>query len=306
MVERIVHMFMEVLPRPLDEGIFVLGPDFGSEVRESLTGICNRHDMKANFAIQDVAKGTAHAVSCAGDHLEGEGIVVFADTLFYMDPGVDLSGADVVAWIKHVEDPSRFGVAVREGDRIVSLVEKPQELISTEALIGIYYVRDLTKLRTAIDYLFDAGLTGVGGEYQLTDAFDRMLKEDAVFRTATVTAWLDCGTIEALFDTTMEILSRERLPIPEASVKESVVIEPVFIAEGAVVERSVIGPNVSIEKGTIITESVLRESIVFSNATVDNAHLEGSLIGSSAIVSGSPIAINIGDHSTVAFGIPGD
>lgn len=306
MVERIVDMFMEVLPRPLDEGVFVLGPDFGPEVREALTRICKRHDMKAHFAIQEVAKGTAHAVSCAGDHLDGEGIVVFADTLFYMDPGVELSGADVVTWVKHVDDPSRFGVAVREGDRIVALVEKPQELISTEALIGIYYVRNLAKLRTAIDYLFEAGLTGVGGEYQLTDAFDRMLKEDAVFKTATVTAWLDCGTIKALYETTMEILSRERLPVPDASVKESVVIEPVFIAEGAIVERSVVGPNVSIEQGAVIKESVVRESIIFSDARVDNAHLEGSLIGSSATVSGSPTSINIGDHSSVAFSVRGE
>ncbi len=301
MVERIVDMFMEVLPRPLDEGVFILGPDFGPEVRHSLVQICDRHDMTAHFEVQDVAKGTAHAVSFAGDHLDGEGIVVFADTLFYMEPGIDLSDTDVVAWVKWVEDPSRFGVAVREGDRVVALVEKPQELISNEALIGIYYVKDLARLRNAIQHLFDEELMGVGDEYQLTDAFDYMLKQDAIFKTAGVTDWLDCGTIQALYETTMEIVAREKTPIPDSAVTESVVIEPVFIAEGARIERSVVGPNVSIENGASIKESVIRDSIVFSEASVNNAHLERSLIGNSAEVSGTPTSINIGDHSSIAF-----
>jgi glucose-1-phosphate thymidylyltransferase len=306
MVERIVDTFMAVLPRPLDEGIFILGPDFGTDVRDALSGICNRHGMKAGFAVQDVARGTGHAVACAGDRLEGEGIVVFADTLFYMAPGVDLSDADVVAWVKHVDDPSRFGVAVREGDRIVRLVEKPQELISTEALIGIYYVRELSALKRSIQYLFDNELTGAGDEYQLTDAFDHMLKDGALFRTASVSAWLDCGTIEALHATTMEIVAREKRPVPAESVFDSVVIQPVFVADGARIERSVIGPNVSIERGAVIRESIVKESIIFSGAIVDDAHLEGSLIGSNALVRGTPSAVNIGDHSSISFRVRTD
>lgn len=301
MVERIVDTFMDVLPRPLDEGVFILGPDFGPEVRDALRKICERHEMEAHFSVQSVARGTGHAVACAEDHLEGEGIVVFADTLFYMDSGVDLSDADVVAWVKHVDDPSRFGVAVREGDRIVRLVEKPKELISTEALIGIYYVKELKRLRESIQFLFDEELTGFGDEYQLTDAFDHMLKSDSVFKTATVTAWLDCGTIEALYETTMEIISREKPAVPDGTVSESVVIEPAYISKGARIERSVIGPYVSIEEGATVRESVVKETIIFSDATVDDAHLESSLIGSSAVVRGTPTAVNIGDHSSISF-----
>ena len=302
MVERIVDTLSEALPRPLTEGIFVLGPDFSSDVRSSLDSICDRHAMAAHHVVQEEAKGTAHAVACAGDHLEGEGIVVFADTLFYMDPGIDLSDADVVVWVTHVDDPSRFGVAVREGDRIVELVEKPKTLISTEVLIGIYYVRDLSMLREAIDYLFEHRLTGVDNEYQLTDAFDRLLKQDRIFKTASVTAWLDCGTIDALLATTIDILGRENPPIPEDSVHESVVIKPVFIAEGVSVEHSVIGPNVSLESGATLRRSVVRNSIVFSDGRVEGANLDHSLIGSSATVSGSPSSLNLGDHSSISPG----
>ncbi|MFQ5569532.1 MAG: sugar phosphate nucleotidyltransferase, partial [Rhodothermales bacterium] len=298
MVERIVDTFNRVLPQHLDEGVFVLGPDFGDEVRRQLTDICERHGLQAHFPIQEVALGTAHAVAAARDHLQGEGIVVFADTVFEMDPGVDLEGADVVAWVKHVDDPSRFGVAVREGDRIVALVEKPQELISTEALIGIYYVRDLAWLHRGITYLFENDLRG-HGEFQLTDAFDVLLKEGALFKTATVNEWLDCGTIESLMDTTMYLLAHEPGAERQGEVHNSVIHEPVFIGPGAKVTDSVVGPNVSIEAGVRLSGSVVRDSILFAHACVENAVLVHSLVGAHAEVRGRARRVNVGDHSVL-------
>lgn len=299
MVERIVDTFSAVLPRPITEGVFILGPDFGQEVKDALTDICERHGATAQFAVQSPALGTAHAVSCAGDHLDGEGIVVFADTLFFMEPGVDLADSDVVAWVKHVEDPSRFGVAVREGDRIVELVEKPKELISTEALIGIYYVKDLARLRKEIQYLMDNKVTGHGNEYQLTDAFDRLLKDGCIFRTANVTEWLDCGTIPALSDTTRFFIRDQQPAIPEGTVVDAIVHEPVYIGPGARIEGGEIGPETSIEAGARIKNSIVKHGIVFANATITDSNLTDSLIGQHATVEGFTGQCNIGDHSEI-------
>ena len=299
MVERIVDTFNSVLPTNLEEGVFVLGPDFGEEIYEQLREICNRHGMKASFGVQEKAEGTAHAVYCAGDHLEGDGIVVFADTVFYMEPGVDLSDADVVAWVKHVDDPSRFGVAVREGEKIVRFVEKPQELISNEALIGIYYVKDLSNLRGVIHKLMEDDVRGAGGEFQLTDAFDRMLTQGSLFKTASVTEWLDCGTIPALMDTTRHILDRESDDLHLGDIENSVVIDPVYVGPGARIVDSVVGPHVSVEAGAEITGSVIRGSIIFANAKVENAALEDSMIGRNAVVKPQPQRINVGDHSEI-------
>lgn len=298
MVERIVDTFNKVLPRNLDEGVFVLGPDFGAEVREELTAICERHGMKAHFGVQEQAQGTAHAVYCAEEHLSGEGIIVFADTLFDMEPGVDLEEADVVAWVKEVEDPSRFGVAVRDGEKITAFVEKPKELISREALIGIYYVKDLAGIRDVIDKLIEDDVRGHGGEFQLTDAFDRMLKAGLTFKTASVTEWLDCGTIPALMDTTRHILGKEDVQ-HEGTTKDSIIVDPVFIGQGATIENSVVGPNVSIEAGARIRNSVVRDSIVFSKAVVSNAVLSDSLVGQHATVDLGGRRLNVGDHSEV-------
>ncbi|WP_022835119.1 sugar phosphate nucleotidyltransferase [Salisaeta longa] len=298
-VERIVDTFAEVLPSPPDEGVFVLGPDFGQEIRDQLTQICEARDMSAHFAVQKEALGTAHAVGCAGDHLSGEGIVVFADTLFGITDDVSLGAADVVVWVKHVEDPSRFGVAVREGEEVVRLVEKPDEPISNEAIIGIYYVNDLSGLQREIQYLIDHDVRGKGDEFQLTDAFDRLLQDGKVFHTASVDAWMDCGTIPALLETTGRILERETDDLHQGTVHNSIIHDPVYIGPGATIDGAVVGPNVSVEAGATIKDSIVQDSIVFRKGRVENAVLHDSIVGRHATAKNTTGRVNIGDHSSV-------
>ena len=299
MVERIVDTFARVLPRRPTEAVYILAPDFGQAIKDQLTKLSHNTGVEPHFAIQDKAMGTGHAVYAAKEHLQGEGIVVFADTLFDMEPGVDLSDADVVAWVKKVEDPSAYGVAVRKGDRITDFVEKPETFISNEALIGIYYLRDLTQLRDQIKRLIDEDMIGKTGEYYLTDAFDLMLKADYIFKTASVTEWLDCGTIPALMNTTRYILSKEPEMKQNGNVKDSVVLEPAYIAPGARVTGSIIGPNVSIEEDAVVSNSVLKDTIVFAHASVNNVVLTNSMIGQFADVNEAPRQINVGDHSAL-------
>lgn len=299
MVERIIHTIAGVLPRELDEAVFILGPDFGEAVREQLSGICDRLGMKAAFGVQERPLGTAHAVAMAGDHLAGECIVVFADTLFEMDETPDLDASDAVLWVKHVDDPRRFGVVVKDDQgRITDFVEKPQEPISNEAIIGIYYIKDGQALGREIQYLIDHDITGAGREYQLTDALDRMLKAGQVFRTASVSEWLDAGTIPALKDTTKVILDKERSPEKQGTVENSIVIEPVFIGPDAVIKDSVVGPYVAVHGGAKVTGSVLKDSIVFADATIENSALDDAVIGHSAEVRRFAGSLNIGDHAT--------
>lgn len=298
MVERIVETFAGVMPRGFEEAVFILGPDFGDDVRRSLTAISERFGMAAHFTVQDRALGTGHAVLQAAEWLDGECVVVFADTLFGMDGTPDLD-ADAVIWVKEVDDPRRFGVVVKEADRITAFVEKPQEPISNEAIIGIYYVRDGAALRRALQHLMDHDVTGVGGEYQLTDALDRMLNEGQVFKTATVTEWLDCGTIPALMETTALVLDKAGEGRNEGTVENSTLIEPVFIGPGARVENAVVGPYAAVHGGAVVRGSVVRNTIVFDGATIEDAALDHSLVGQHAEVRGFAGTLNVGDHATV-------
>ena len=298
MVERIVETFAQAIG-DFEEAVFVLGPDFGDEVRDQLADICSRFGIEASFGVQATALGTAHAIAQAGDKLEGECVLVFADTLFTMDAAPDLD-ADAVVWVKTVEDPSRFGVAVKDdAGRITDFVEKPDTPISNEAIVGIYYVKEGERLGREIQYLMDHGVTGKGDEYQLTDALDRMLKDGATFKTAAVNEWLDCGTIPAIKSTTQIVLEHEGEARNEGTVENSQVIEPVFIGPGAVVRDSVVGPYAAIHGGATVTESAVRHTIVFADARIEGAALDGSMVGHHADVRGFAGTLNIGDHATV-------
>lgn len=299
MVERIVTTFSNVFPERLEEAVFILGKDFPQSINDELTAICEEHDLTVRFGVQEQKLGTAHAVYCAGKYLSGECISVFADTLFSMEEDVDLEGADGVAWVKHVDDPSRFGVVVRENGRITDFVEKPQEPISHEAVIGIYYIKEGDELKRQIEYLLENDIIGKGGEYQLTDAMDRMLKDGNVFKTASVTEWLDCGTIPALKNSTREYLEKEGRIADDADVVDSVVREPVYLGPGVRVEGSVIGPYTSIEEGAKVSNAVVQNSILFENSSVGDAVLDDSLIGRHASVHDQEQVVNIGDHSEI-------
>jgi len=294
-VERIVETFARTLDRTIDEIVYILGPDFGREIKETLTEMSKRHNAKATFRVQDVALGTAHAVFCAGEDLEGEVIIVFADTIFDSYEKVTVDDADSVIWLKEVEDPSRFGVAVHDGDTITDFVEKPSEPISNLAIIGVYYFKKGEDLKKEIQYLMDHNVTGHGDEYQLTDALDRLLKDGKSFKKATVDEWLDCGTLPAWLDTTGEILEKENHSFDEYD--NTTIHPPVYIGEGVEISNSEIGPNVSIEAGTKIKDSKIEKSIIQKNAQLTGCQLKGSTIGNSAEVVNATGEVHIGDHS---------
>ncbi|MEM6326977.1 MAG: sugar phosphate nucleotidyltransferase, partial [Bacteroidota bacterium] len=298
MVERIIETFAGALPTGFEEAVFVLGPDFGTEVERQLTEICERFGIVARFGVQSEPLGTAHAVAMAEEGLAGECVIVFADTLFTMDEAPSLD-SDAVIWVMEVEDPSRFGVVVKDGETISRFVEKPDTPISNEAIVGIYYVREGADLKREIEYLIANDVTGKGGEYQLTDALDRMLQNGSRFTTARVTEWLDCGTIPAIQDTTREVLAKDGENRKDGSVDNSTIIEPVFIGEGATVTDSVVGPFAAIHGGATVEGSRVANSIVFGDATVTDATLDDSLVGHHASVRGFAGTLNIGDHATV-------
>lgn len=294
-VERIVETFARTLDRTIDEIVYILGPDFGREIKETLKEMSERHDAKATFRVQDRALGTAHAVSCAEEDLSGEVIIVFADTIFDSKEKVTVDDADSVIWLKEVEDPSRFGVAVLEGDSITDFVEKPSEPISNLAIIGVYYFKEGEDLKREIQYLLDNNITGHGSEYQLTDALDRLLKDGKVFKKATVDEWLDCGTLPAWLETTGEILAKENHSY--GSYDDTRIIPPVFIGKDVKISGSTIGPSVSIESGSVIRNSEIKNSIIQSNASLSGCNLNGSTVGNHAELEDSSGEVHVGDHS---------
>src|SRR5205814_2014232 len=75
--------------------------------------------------------GQSPFVMYLGDNLLRDGIVELAEVFRSSEP-------DALILLTHVEDPSSYGVAELDGDRVVRLVEKPKDPPSDLALVGVY------------------------------------------------------------------------------------------------------------------------------------------------------------------------
>ena len=299
-VHRLVDDIASVCTDQIEEIGFVIG-DFGSEVEKELIEVAEKLGAKGRIFHQDEALGTAHAVICAQELLDGPVVVAFADTLFQADFKLDPE-VDGILWVKQIEDPSAFGVVkLNEDQEITDFVEKPETFVSDLAMIGIYYFKRAEELRTEINYLIDNKIIK-SGEYQLPDALRRLTEKGNRFKPGEVSEWLDCGNKDVTVHTNQRVLEYDLqrnlgLVHESAQIKESVIIEPCFIGEGVEINGSIIGPHVSIGRGSVINDSIVKNSILQKDVKVMNGLIKDSMIGNQAVYKRKTANLSIGDYS---------
>ena len=167
------------------------------------------------YVRQPEALGLGHAVNCAASLVGNEPFaVVLADDLLDHQPGVlkQLVGmyehyrSSVIAVEKILPSQSKsYGVVegISAGDRLTKLsgiVEKPepQNAPSDQGVVGRYIFtpsifQHIAKLKP-----------GAGGEYQLTDAIQSLLKLEAVYAYAYEGVRYDCGSKLGFLKATVE------------------------------------------------------------------------------------------------------
>jgi glucose-1-phosphate thymidylyltransferase len=299
-VERLVEDLIKVCSEPVDEIAFVIG-DFDESVRKKLKAIAESVGAKASIYQQEEALGTAHAILCAKDSLEGNVLVAFADTLFNASFKLDTT-QDGIIWVQKVADPSAFGVVnLGQDNSITDFIEKPKEFISDLAIIGIYYFRDGANFRKELEYLVENKIQK-GGEYQLTDALENMKNKGIRFVPGQVMEWLDCGNKDATVNTNaryLEYIKNEDLISESASIEHSVIIPPVYIADGVSIKNSIVGPHVSIGKECTIENSLVQNSIIQEDSTIKTANITNSMLGNHVFYEGRAQDISVGDYNII-------
>ncbi|MFO7942877.1 MAG: sugar phosphate nucleotidyltransferase [Anaerolineales bacterium] len=259
-------------------------------------------DLKVDYVRQEEMLGQSHALYLAREHLQGPMLMVFADTLLETDLSfLEEEESDIVAWVKPVPDPRRFGVAVVGEDGMVTrLIEKPKSMDNNLAVVGFYYFSQGELLVEAIEEQIEKDIK-LRGEYFLADAINIMLDEyDLKMRTEKVSVWLDAGTPEALLETNRYLLNHGHDNSEEAAQRGGVkVIPPVYVHPEAEVDASVLGPHVAIGPGCVIQGCVIQNTVIEKNSQVNHAALEGSLIGQNTKVNGEASSINIGDDCII-------
>src|SRR5262245_45865234 len=137
------HVLDRLLLLEPEEIICIVGY-LGDQIEAYLRG---RYSVPFSFVVQPEMRGQAHAIALTKGMVEGDALVMFADTLFEADfsplRNLRSEGIDGAIYVKEIEDPRRFGIAAIDDQGIATqLVEKPDDPISNLALVGIYYFAD--------------------------------------------------------------------------------------------------------------------------------------------------------------------
>lgn len=301
-VQKLAEDITKVCNEQPDEIAFIIGPTFGKEVEKMLVDVAATLNAKGSIFYQEEALGTAHAIMCAKECLDGKVVVAFADTLFKADFKMDIEQEGII-WVQKIDDPRMFGVVkVNDAGYITDFVEKPQEFVSDLAIIGIYYFKDGANLRKELQYLLDNNIRDKG-EFQLTNALENMKNKGIKFAPGKVTEWLDCGNKDATVYTNQRVLEfmkgEKSLRGANVKIENSTIIEPCYIGQNVVVTNSVVGPYVSLGDNTKVTSSVISDSIVQKNTLISNKVISKSMIGSFAEVSGKPADLSVGDYNII-------
>lgn len=299
-VQRLVEDIAKVCNDKIEEVAYIIGR-FGKETEDELIKVAESLGAKGSIYYQDEALGTAHAILCAKESLDGKVIVAFADTLFKADFKLNEDN-DGTIWVQKIEDPRQFGVVKVDANNVITdFVEKPQTFVSDMAIIGIYYFKDGKNLRNELQYLIDNDIKEKG-EYQLTNALENMKAKGIKFVPGKISEWLDCGNKDATVYTNqrvLEFIKNEKNVSSSAKIINSVIIEPCYIGNDAIIENSVVGPHVSVGNKTKITNSIVKNSIIQTNSEIVGSFIHNSMIGNFATVKTNAKDLSVGDYNTI-------
>lgn len=305
-VHRLVKDIAKVLNQPITEIAFVLGDPawFGDDVVSSLKALAKGIGAKASIYRQDKPLGTGHAIMCAEPSLSGPAVIAYADTLIRASFNLD-ADADAVIWTKKVANPEAYGVVkLNTQNHITELVEKPEKFVSDQAVIGIYYFKDVAVLKSKLQEVLNENIKH-GGEYQINDGILRMMADGKIFKTGTVDEWMDCGNKAVTLETNTKMLgflhtdASEKLVANTVQLENSKIIEPCYIGENTKLINSTVGPNVSIGANCILENTNVKNSLIQNQTSIKNANLDEAMIGNQVKYNGNFSKISIGDYSVL-------
>ena len=193
----IFHAIAKLKEAAIYDILIVTGKDHMGDV-VNLLGSGREFGVSFTYKVQDEAGGIAQALGLAEQFVGNDRMVVILGDNVFEDSIVPYvenfrkqeKGAKIL--IHQVPDPSRFGVPELQGDRIISIEEKPANPKSQYAVTGIY--------------MYDADVFGIiktlkpsaRGELEITDVNNAYIKTGNLTYDILQGWWTDAGTHESL------------------------------------------------------------------------------------------------------------
>jgi glucose-1-phosphate thymidylyltransferase len=264
--------------------------------------------VNLEYIVQEQQLGLAHAVGLCRPFVGDEPFCVFLGDNIFQDKMEALfadfmaSNVESAIALGEVTDPSRFGIAEIEDNRIARVVEKPKEPKSNLAIAGVYLFRPT---------IFDA-ISRIKpswrNELEITDAIQRLIDDGGIVRPYTLKGWwIDAGKPDSIILANQLVL--EDLPYAPAledksrilgtsevshrvilgqnsQVIDSVIRGPVIIGDNTIVRNSYIGPYTSLGDNVLVEGSEVEASIVMKNCQIRNipGRIDSSLLADNAQV----------------------
>lgn len=193
----IFHAVRKLSQAGLTDILIVTGKEHMGDV-VNLLGSGREMGVSFTYKVQDEAGGIAQALALAEQFVGGDQmVVILGDNVFEDDITHFVSnfkqqenGAKIL--IQEVEDPNRFGVPELEGDRILSIEEKPENPKSQYAVTGVYMYdhRVFDIIRTL--------KPSARGELEITDVNNAYIKRNELTFDILQGWWTDAGTHASL------------------------------------------------------------------------------------------------------------
>jgi glucose-1-phosphate adenylyltransferase len=243
----------------------------------------------------------------SGDHIYKMNYAALVDFHVAKEADVTIATLNVTR-----EEARRMGILAKDDDeRVTDFVEKPSDPPGTLASMGIYVFPRAMLAQVLLD---DSRRRDSSHDFG-KDLLPRMIqRESRVFAYPFEGYWVDVGTVEAYWQTQMDLLespppldlndrswiihtrSEERPPVVTregAVIVDSMVTDGCVISPGARVEKSVLSPGVFVGRNAVV-----RESIVLTDTSIDSdAHVERSVVDKS---------VHIGKGARIGVGKSGE
>ena len=279
--------------------------------------------VPVDYAVQEEQLGTAHAVRCAREHLDGSFVVLNGDDLYDDESVAELVAAGErgpVVGTYRVDDPTSYGVFQLEDDVVTGIVEKPSDPESDLVNVGAYVFP--AEAREWLDVEMSER-----GEYEITDVLSKVITERSV-GTVEVDRWLGCGRpwelleanewklaeLDGRIDGTINGDAELRGTVV---VEEGATIEPGVVIEGPALVRdgASIGPNAYVRGATLIGEGAhighgveIKNSVIRAGSAVPHVSYVGdSVLGTDVnFGAGTQVANLRHDGAAVEHTVKGD
>lgn len=191
----ILYPLQILLDADITDIMVITGPEFAGNFMQFL-GSGARWNCHFTYRIQDKPIGIAHALGMAESFADEQPVCallgdnIFEDNLAEHIHAFEGSGGH--HFLKEVSDPKRFGVVELDGNKVISLEEKPQKPKSNLAVTGCYlYGGDCFEIIRDLK-------PSARGELEITDVSKAYLERGELTATVLKGGWVDAGTHKAL------------------------------------------------------------------------------------------------------------